>query len=160
MTIPELFGICRGLGWGKSVAGSIYFRFDALHDSLQFHFSESVNYRGDTKNLIARIDKTSISLVEYDDLDGNPHPVTVKGWKLSGDRISHWTRGSVGQIIHRKELMHPEGWPMRDSWAQLTVEEEAQGLYSKPCKIGHANYWRQSLIDAGVRIENGHLVKI
>jgi len=62
-------------------------------------------------------------------------------------------------ILHRKELLVTEAYPLRRKFAGLTQQEEKRGLYENPERIGFEVGWQELLRERGLRIVGHRLVR-
>lgn len=60
-------------------------------------------------------------------------------------------------VLHRKELLVGDDYPLRMRFARLTAQEERLGLYDEPSLIGSLSGWEDVLAKKGVRV-SGHRV--
>ena len=105
-----------------------------------------------------------VSLLAYEEFDAHPFPALLDSWTvdLGSARSAHRTyrRSPNPPILHRKELLLPWDDPRRASFARLTGELEARGLFREPRLIGFRRQWNARLAEAGVTVLNHRLVPI
>jgi DNA phosphorothioation-associated putative methyltransferase len=108
-----------------------------------------------------RIDRPTISYLEYPDFDGDPHPALRSAYVVDLESLRLDFRDYSGYanppILHRKELFVAQDYPPRRKFERLTKQEARAGLYRDPERIGTRAGWRQVLSDRNVSLR-GHRV--
>ncbi len=106
-----------------------------------------------------------LSLLAYPDFDEAPFPALAASWVFSDDPTALPTFRSYQTslnppILHRKELMVAFGHPGRETWAQLTSNAEALGLFDDTTVIGFALNWQRLVQRKGYRLVDGALLPL
>jgi DNA phosphorothioation-associated putative methyltransferase len=108
-------------------------------------------------------DQFAISFLSYPDFDNDPHPYLAEATKINlntGSVVRTDYRGrSNPPILHRKESFLPPGDPRLSQLCALTRQEEQEGLYRDPSRIGLRLHWQTLLKRSGLTYEGHRLVK-
>jgi hypothetical protein len=157
---------------GKTVARHIYVHADAL-DTLAPEFREAIHDAagiagvrlGEACNVVKiDRDRAAISLLDYPDFFEAAFPVLRRAWSVDPAtrtvRFRSYEHSLNPPILHRKELLLPEGHPQREIFAALTAAAESLGLFEDPRRIGFRQAWDALLIQRGYRIAGHALVPI
>lgn len=103
----------------------------------------------------------TISYLAYPDFDRDPHPALATSYKVRLRSLIATFRdyrdSENPPILHRKEIFVAPSYPGREKFAQLTRQEEAQGLLEETARIGTRRAWEEVLAEAG-RDLRGHRV--
>lgn len=104
----------------------------------------------------------TLALLSYPGFDTIAHPELVLAVRIDLDAgkvtVSDYRNHTNQPILHRKELLVAPSYPMRETFAVLTREEERLGLYDSTKTIGYRKQWQQRITGTGVRIEGHRLV--
>jgi DNA phosphorothioation-associated putative methyltransferase len=115
---------------------------------------------------VARFESSSdrVSLLHYPGFFEEAFPTLHESRHadLTTRRVSYRTyRDSLTPpILHRKELMLPEGHPRRAEFEALTKTAEAIGLFQEPTRIGFREQWLRLVREKGYRIVGHEFVPI
>lgn len=152
---------------GKNVGGCLYVHRDAVaflpEDRMRAIVeAERVAKVPPSGWNVAKIAKQAVSLLLYEDFDGNAFPallaaVTVRSADGSVTRTDYSARVNP-PILHRKELLIAEGDPRREAFMEITRMAEDRGLFSEPHRIGTKHAWEARLDGAGLACRGGRLV--
>lgn len=159
---------------GKRVVDDLYVHFSAL-DQLEDE-QQQQKIRDAVSRLqasahptpsVAKINLRSgrLSLLAYLDFDDDPFPTLAASWSFTPDSSAPptyrtYTDSLNPPVLHRKELLVPEGHPSRDSWAQLTSSAEAIGLFDETSTIGFKLNWERLIASKGYRLANGAFIPL
>jgi DNA phosphorothioation-associated putative methyltransferase len=159
---------CRQASFGKLTHEALY-----VHASALTRLSPLLRvYEGCARVLTGTIDGVSliklnrfepkVSYLVYPHFDTLPHPelaVSVRADLRRLDvRVRDFRSSHNPPILHRKETFVPDDYPERQTFAQLTEQEERAGLFSDPTTIGTREGWRRALETRGLAIE-GHRLR-
>jgi hypothetical protein len=166
----QLYQKCvSSLGFGKRLPGALYVlrgegidfgaELDQLLEQLVAVFAVGPEF-----NLIKfRTNELKVSFLYYPDFMADPHPslrhaITID--LVSGkSRHTDYAGNPNPPILHRKEAFLPEGHPMRAHFSDLTMAEEAAGLYEHTATIGFKLNWERLLREKNVAIKRHSLVQ-
>ncbi len=105
--------------------------------------------------------KPRVSYLSYRDFDRDPHPqlqgsLVVDLRKLD---LNYWdyTDSENPFILHRKDLLVPDSYPLKKRFERLTRQEERRGLYDSGTPIGTAKDWSELLRSKGLQ-QRGHQI--
>jgi DNA phosphorothioation-associated putative methyltransferase len=150
---------------GKRVGGSLYVHKDALPriGELEAKITEAEQLAGAPNWNVAKIEKTSVSLLLYEPFDVE-FPALLQSVKvvfLDGKitRLSYENRANP-PILHRKELLLPPNDPRLPRFRALTRAAEDHGLFADPNRIGTRAAWNAIIANAGLTVHNGRLLPI
>lgn len=154
----------RDSRFGKRVGRSVYLHRSALPaipDISREAVSRAALLAGwDAWNVVRLDDGGRISLLEYESFDDAPFPVLLESRLVDVDgrtaRRDYRTSANP-PILHRKELLLPDGHPRAVEFAALTAKLEARGLFDDANRIGTREAWSAKLRSAGISVV-GHLV--
>ncbi len=109
-------------------------------------------------------DGTSVSLLDYPGFFDEAFPVLRRYWTVdlakSTVRFRTYAESLNPPILHRKELLLPEGHPLRESFANLTSTAEQIGLFDDPRRIGFLRAWEVLLGLRGYRVVGHELIPV
>lgn len=150
---------------------SLYYK--DLPDSKYYHISQNVN------NIISNIDisgydiytilkvykrANKISLLYYPTFDTDPHPPLVKSIHIDLDtgieKELSYESSNNPPILHRKETFVAPDYPGYEKFRQLTLQEEAAGLYEHPTRIGFKMEWEKLLASKCLTFDDHSLISI
>ncbi|HEX4694475.1 DNA phosphorothioation-associated putative methyltransferase [Sphingomonas sp.] len=164
-----LAAACRGAGFGKLMPTALYVHAHNIVDlpsRLRLFEGCARGYVGAVggANVVKLgIDEPTVSYLEYEDFDVAAHPRLARSTRIHlrelAVRARDYRRWPNRPILHRKELLLPEGAPRRETYARLTAAEERHGLYADPASIGTERGWAAALANAGVRISGHRLLR-
>ncbi len=103
-----------------------------------------------------------ISYLLYPDFDTDPHPALHSSIQvdLATGQVNQrdYSQSANPPVLHRKETFVTPDYPHYAKFAELTRQEERQGLLSHPHTIGTRQTWQQKLQEYRVSIRD-HQVK-
>lgn len=149
---------------GKRVGGALYVHRDALamigEDAHRVRAAAEM--AGASEWNVAKIEKSSVSLLLYESFDGSPFPALLASTKIdpSSGAVTHTDyRGRANPpILHRKELLLPPDDPRLPAFRALTAAAEEHGLFVDSNKIGTRKAWQARIADAGLVLRGHRLV--
>lgn len=101
-------------------------------------------------------DGRKVSFLKYRDFDLVPHPELQYSLRVYLPKAAHsfkdYSDSTNPPILHRKETFLDELHPDYARCLNLTREEEARGLLSRP-DIGQRNGWHALLMASGLKVE-------
>ncbi|WP_427913913.1 DNA phosphorothioation-associated putative methyltransferase [Ramlibacter sp. MMS24-I3-19] len=157
---------------GKRVADALYVHVSAVGALLDLNQVEKVRslleqvqpLNVGTPNIIkVHTRDNRISLLSYPDFDEDPFPRLAASWTEGAERTLRFRTYAESlnpPILHRKELLVPEGWPRRSEWLETTILAESLGLFDETHTIGFLDNWRRLLDAKGYEVVEGHLVPV
>ncbi len=108
-------------------------------------------------------DQVAMTFLSYPHFDSDPHPALAEATKINlntGAVVrTDYRRRANPPILHRKETFLPADDPRRAVFAQLTKQEEAEGLYREPSRIGLRIQWQTLVKRLGLSYVGHSLVK-
>jgi DNA phosphorothioation-associated putative methyltransferase len=150
---------------GKRVGGSLYIHRDALPllGELVLRVEEAEKHANGAAWNVAKIEKTSISLLLYESFDTD-FPALLASAKVALPagtvrRTDYQSRANP-PILHRKELLLPPDDPRMPQFRALTAAAEDHGLFRNPNRIGTRAAWDELIAQAGLRLHKGRLVRV
>lgn len=106
--------------------------------------------------------KQRLSCLQYLEFNEDPFPVLNYSWTIDilSQRVSFrdYSNSLNPPILHRKELLVPEGHPNRADWLALTKTAEDLGFFSTPSPIGFRENWLRLISSKGFRLEENQFV--
>lgn len=157
---------------GKTVAQRFYLHVTALPEAeaARVGHLERAEMLAGVRRIedfnVVRFDQSGpqVALLQYRDYFEDPFPPLAASWlvDLTTGEVGHRTyEDSLNPpILHRKELLLPEGHPRREEFAALTQACEAVGLFDQPTRIGYRRQWEQLVREKGYRIVGHQLLPI
>lgn len=157
---------------GKRVAEAVYVHVSAIEALLSSSEVERVRALLErvqpldygTPNIVkVHTRDKRFSLLSYPNFNEDPFPRLAVSWTEGAHhdlRFRTYTESLNPPILHRKELLVPEGWPGRDKWVETTSLAESLGLFDEKHTIGFLDNWRRLLDAKGYEVVGGHLVPI
>lgn len=120
---------------------------------------------GDSWNVVKiNLHEYRVSLLYYSDFWSDPFPplsiVYTVDLQAKTTRQRNYDKSSNPPILHRKELLLPPDDPHRSKFAHLTAVLEKLGVYRNSFQIGFRQQWAARLYEAGIRIENYHVIEL
>ena len=101
-------------------------------------------------------DTEVVSLLHYPGFFDEGFPVLKRYWTVDLAKGNYRYRSYEGSlnppILHRKELLLPEGHPAISQFAALTQAAEQVGLFDDPARIGFSQAWEHLLALRGYRV--------
>ena len=102
------------------------------------------------------IDRPKISYLYYPDFDRDPHPQLhqsiVVDLATEEVAIRQYHNSHNPPILHRKETFVAKDYPLYQTFAELTQEEEALGLLDNSHHIGTLQEWTRLLLQQGISL--------
>ena len=102
------------------------------------------------------IDRPKISYLYYPDFDRDPHPQLhqsiVVDLATEEVAIRQYHNSHNPPILHRKETFVGKDYPLYQTFAELTQEEEALGLLDNSRHIGTLQEWTRLLLQQGISL--------
>lgn len=155
----------RGGAVGKRVGGFLY-----LHRSARPSLPEKDKAALELAEKLApdvdwNVSKTSVdrvSLLLYEDFSRHAFPALLHAATIglkNGDVVrTDYTERDNPPILHRKELLLPEGDPAIPAFAAITRLAEERSLFVDTKKIGTRRAWQNLVEAAGLRIDGPALL--
>jgi DNA phosphorothioation-associated putative methyltransferase len=155
MRLDQFSGLVERVPYGKKLPSAVYLMLTdpsllpkELVDTIR---RAEVAARPDPAwNLLKlHTDELAISFLSYPDFDIDPHPALAEGTKINlntGTVVRTDYRGrSNPPILHRKETFLPPSDKRVEAFAELTQQEEKEGLYRDSSRIGLRMNWQALL---------------
>ncbi len=147
------------MGIGKSVRGAVYVHRSALH--LLDGSKQDAVIRAQTLHdggwNVARIEARRIGLLLYRNFDRDPFPALARSWVLAeGSDVPaeiDYSHRINPPILHRKELLVADDYPLRAEWAKLTSSLVAASAFVDAHRIGTRRQWASRLDSLGLQVE-------
>ncbi|PWB82915.1 MAG: hypothetical protein C3F11_09415, partial [Methylocystaceae bacterium] len=149
---------------GKRVGSAVYLHKDALpfpgDDAMRLEDAEEIC--GHPEWNVAKITKSSISLLLYESFDDSPFPALLVSMKADfstkeATRTDYRSRANP-PILHRKELLLPPDDPRLPAFRALTAAAEEHGLFKDSNRIGTRKAWEARIADAGLVLRGHRLI--
>lgn len=138
--LPQILRSIASLG--ESVAKAHQFTFDILKFGLR---------------------RPSLSLLSYPGFFEDPFPILEASARLDlathAFEITDYSARASKPVLHRKELMLPQGHAAISDAQELTRQAEELGLFEHPTSIGTQRGWERVLSENGVELQRGRLVR-
>ncbi len=157
-------------GVGKTVGGRLYLHVDALPtaDATVRHLVEAAVRRISTKpgdfNVVRVEEGGAVALLDYPDFLERAFPTLSRSWRMepATGRVSYRDyRDSLNPpVLHRKELLLPQGHADIPKFAKLTADLEGLGLFEDAVRIGFRVQWEALLRERGYRVVGHNLVPL
>ena len=151
---------------GKRVGGALYVHKSAIReldekDSLSLR--EALEIHSDENWNVAKIEKSSVSLLLYEDFEIYAFPSLLLSSKIDlitkeVKFISYGDRKNP-PILHRKELLLASDHPKLPEFIAITRMAEQENLFREPTKIGNKLSWLRLVDEAGLEIRGNRLFK-
>ena len=165
----EFQSAVAALTYGKRLPGAVY-----LIRPLQEHVgevlwdticrAEMAAQPPPSWNLLkTHTDQYAITFLTYPDFDADPHPALAEATKINLNtglvvHTDYRTRANP-PILHRKETFLPPTDPRIGRFSNLTLQEEAAGLYADPSRIGLRIQWLTLLKRLGLTYRGHDLLR-
>jgi DNA phosphorothioation-associated putative methyltransferase len=167
--LNDYFDEIKDIPFGKRLPNAIYmYRFSGARLSSQLRGliqGQSWGYHCGRRFNVLKFNTLEpiMSFLSYPDFLVKAHPelkfaVHVKVLEGSTYEVDYSKRDNP-PILHRKELMLPEGFPGREEMLNMTQEEEALGLYDEPSTIGNRKQWEDLCKSKGIKYKGHQLIK-
>jgi DNA phosphorothioation-associated putative methyltransferase len=108
-----------------------------------------------------RLDGHAVSFLTYSDFDHDPHPELLRAVRVYLPKAAYSVRDYRGHasspILHRKETLVRDDYPLFRNFQALTEQEQAAGLLSSP-DIGFKRAWESLLKSRGIQVVGHQLV--
>lgn len=157
-------------GGGKAVGLRLYLHVDALPgmDAGVRTLVDAAVQRISTKPgdfNVVRVEKGgTVALLDYPAFLERAFPTLSRSWRVDSatGRLSYRDyRDSLNPpVLHRKELLLPQGHPDIPRFAKLTADLEGLGLFEDSVRIGFRVQWEALLRERGYRVVGHDLVPI
>jgi DNA phosphorothioation-associated putative methyltransferase len=109
-------------------------------------------------------DQSEIALLNYPRLGLDPFPTLSSSWRVhlptSFVTYRNYSQSLNPPILHRSELLLPDGHENKERLKTLTTECESLGLFSNPSIIGFKKQWEQLVADKGYALSGLSLVPV
>ena len=157
------------LRFGKRVRTSIYFHEECVAD-LPSGIAEIANHaksaaaNTDLKFNVYKLDTRTplVSLLHYPAFFDEAFPTLAESasWDISSNSLNtrDYPKAESRPVLHRKELLLPNGHECIDEFAALTEVAEQVGLFADISRIGRYGYWSSLLDECGIEIV-GHSLR-
>ena len=107
-------------------------------------------------------DGRKVSFLRYPDFDRVAHPALVSSLLVYLPKADYsyqeFSSSDSPPILHRKELLVDETYPLYEKFASLTRQEEKYSLLSRP-DIGHLKSWERILAEMAFHIRGHRLLR-
>ena len=159
---------CRQAPFGKLMPTALYVHADSVN-----RLSGILRvYEGCARILAGAVEGTTIfklrrhepkiSYLAYPAFDSDAHPRLVTSVRVDLRSLDlkyrDFTETNDPPILHRKEEFVPKDYPNRETFAALTMAEEAAGLFASPERIGNRDGWLAVCRAQRLRIDGHALV--
>ena len=158
---------CKKSNIGKRLPNALYVHSNALSklDSVLKDYEararKLVNNLDRATIIKLGIDRPKISYLYYPDFDRDPHPQLHQSIivDLATEEVSvrQYHNSHNPPILHRKETFVGKDYPLYQTFAELTQEEEALGLLDNSHHIGTLQEWTRLLLQQGISLVDHHL---
>jgi DNA phosphorothioation-associated putative methyltransferase len=157
---------CETSPIGKRLPDALYIHCSAeeqLPAVLRLLLFAARQVVGDVEYNVAKIspDGRSISLLNYENFEDDPHPVLLYSVRVYLPRaeytIRNYSNSENPPILHRKDLFVDPLHPLYRTFRELSMQEDQLGLLGGT-DIGFRLGWFARLDEQGVRVENHQVV--
>lgn len=157
---------CDRSNLGKKLPGAFYVHWQGLETlDLRLRLYEACArfYGGNPQATLVKfaLEQPRISYLSYPDFDTDAHPIlrTSIQVDLQTGQVTErdYQHSDNPPILHRKETFVPGDYPLYETFARLTRQEERLGLLDRTQLIGTLGGWQQCLHQVGAIVE-GHQV--
>jgi DNA phosphorothioation-associated putative methyltransferase len=149
---------------GKKVGRTLYLHrdaIDALPNEALRSVATAVLLTPAFKWNVVKVEAGKVSLLQYEDFDAHAFPALLmaKTFRLPEFELTEtdYSRRTNPPILHRKELLLPEGDSRRPAFSSITAFSERHGLFADTKRIGTRDAWAKLVSDAGLVIEGPRL---
>ena len=169
MDFPQFRDLVKKIEVGKRLPDAIYTHESALSSvpeplsKVVLKIADVLGIPDDDWNIIKfYIRDFKLAFLSYPGFESQNYPVlehsyTVDLAKLSM-RKSEYGNSENPPILHRKETFVCAGYPLRNSFEEITAEGESAGLYENPRIIGFKKNWNKLISSKGYFLdEEGRL---
>ena len=153
---------CKTSNIGKRLPNALYVHSNALSklDSVLKDYEARARKLVDNLDRATiikfGIDRPKISYLYYPDFDRDPHPQLhqsiVVDLATEEVAIRQYHNSHNPPILHRKETFVGKDYPLYQTFAELTQEEEALGLLDNSHHIGTLQEWTRLLLQQGISL--------
>lgn len=157
---PTIVASCKKSQVGKHLPSALYVH----HEALSALDPILQDYEAQARRLVAHLesptiikfgtDRPKISYLYYPDFDRDPHPQLRQSIivDLTTEQVSvrQYHNSHNPPILHRKETFVSPEYPLYQTFAQLTEDEEALGLLDNSRHIGTLQEWTRLLLQQGI----------
>ena len=160
---------CRQASVGKLTPPALYVHASALaqlQPVLRVYEGCARAYVGaveDANVIKLHREEPKISYLAYPEFESDPHPalsyslaVHLQTFRL---RETDYGARANPPVLHRKEEFIPQDHPLREKFTRLTRQEERQGLFEEPWRIGLRSAWEETLAARGLRLRGHRLLR-
>lgn len=156
---------CASSSVGKLLPSHIYVHKsaeDELPALLRIVIFAAKQIVGEVPYNIAKIavDGRTVSFLDYPNFDQDPHPALLRSVQVylpkTSFKLRDYSNGDNPPILHRKETFVTKNYPYFETFQQLTLQEESEGLLSNSV-IGFKQAWVALLHSKGLCITNHEL---
>ena len=157
---------------GKQIGTKQYVHKDQLAD-LPDHIrigvesaGETLAHHGLTSFNVVRVNSEleEFAFLHYPALGQLPFPPLVSSWRINvpTSRLTYrdYSESLNPPILHRTELLLPEGDPVKGVCATLTQQCERLGLFDNPAVIGFQRQWFELIQQKGYELNGFELYPI
>lgn len=157
----------RESGIGKYVVDSLYVHRsaeDQLPALSRLQIFAARQIVGDQPYEILKIsaDGRKVSFLSYPEFDQVAHPSLVSALSVYLPKADYsyreYSATSNPPILHRKDALVDETYPLHQKFKSLTAQEDKRSLLSRP-DIGHRESWERVLAEAGYQIQGHRLLR-
>lgn len=107
--------------------------------------------------------RLALSLLEYPGFDEEAFPRLRRSLTIDlindTSLLREYPQDDRAFILHRKELLVPPEYLLRDEFELITQELESAGLFKDPRPIGRLGEWKRRLARAGYELVDGRLLR-
>ena len=136
---------------GKNVGGTWYFHADHTPRWAMGRVLDAIKHLGTKPFNVVKISKEGVSFLFYRKFMTAAFPELVRSYTVRGRKVIERNYNEDNPpIMHRKELLLPDGHPQRDRAVRMTERCEKAGLFANTRIIGRKQTWNRMLKEAGV----------
>ncbi|MBX3399556.1 MAG: DNA phosphorothioation-associated putative methyltransferase [Gemmataceae bacterium] len=160
---------CKRATVGKLLPDDLYVHrsaLDSLEPLLRIYEGCGRAYLGEVEgaNIIKIHRRTGkLSYLVYPDFEGDPHPALLRCVKLNlrTRQVECYEYGESENppVLHRKETFLHQDHALHGKFANLTAQEEKNGLLNDPSGIGTRAGWARRLAERGFALKGHRLVR-
>ncbi|MEP1384668.1 MAG: DNA phosphorothioation-associated putative methyltransferase [Paraglaciecola sp.] len=153
---------------GKSTPQAIYVHISLLESTKLLEFINRIQTalkQASFNWTIAKFSKQSFqfSLLAYPDFDQQAYPELKTSLFVDltkkHHRINDYSKSDNPPVLHRKELMVTNNYPLHEEFQLITQEGELAGLYENTRAIGFKLGWEATIQKAGYELVDGRLFR-